>query len=102
MEMVARTRIEQIVFDVIDDINTQLLDEQHLEKSNETVLMGQTGRLDSLSLVNLIVSVEGAIEDELDVSISLADEKAMSQKNSPFRTVRTLIDYIMVLLQESE
>lgn len=100
--MVARTRIEQIVFDVIDDINTQLLDEQHLEKSNETVLMGQTGRLDSLSLVNLIVSVEGAIEDELDVSISLADEKAMSQKNSPFRTVRTLIDYIMVLLQESE
>ena len=58
--------------------------------------------MDSLGLVNLIVSVEQNIEDDFDVSITIADERAMSQKHSPFRTVGTLADYIEILLKEKE
>jgi len=62
-------------------------------------LFGQGGKLDSLGLVNLIVAVEAMVEDELDVTITLADEKAMSMKNSPFRTIQTLADYINLLIE---
>ena len=40
-----------------------------------------------------------AIEDEFKVSLTLADEKAMSYSRSPFRTVQTLRDYVNDLLK---
>ena len=42
------------------------------------------------------------IEEEFDVSITIADERAMSQKHSPFRTVGILADYIEMLLVEKK
>lgn len=71
-----------------------------LEKGIETPLFGNTGKLDSLGLINLIVSVEQNIEDEFDFTLSLANDRALSQKHSPFRTVGSLADYIEMLLEE--
>ena len=96
-----RGDVTRLIYDVIDDLNTQLPNEGKLEKSNDLVLLGSSGKLDSLGLVNLIVGVEEKIEDDLGFTISLADEKAMSQQVSPFKTVRTLADYITVLLSET-
>ncbi|MDJ0711374.1 MAG: hypothetical protein QNJ14_13340 [Woeseiaceae bacterium] len=56
-------------------------------------LFGKDGALDSMGLVTLIVALEQAIEDKYDASIALADEKALSQARSPYRTVATLADY---------
>ena len=56
--------------------------------------------LDSLSLVSLIVSVEQGIEDEIGQMITLADAKAASQENSPFRTIGSLSHYAAKRLQE--
>ena len=50
--------------------------------------------------MNLIVAVEQAVEDELGVRVTLADEKAMSQRSSPFRTVGTLAAYVWRQLGE--
>ena len=84
----------------IEEFNRQLENEDQLEKSTDTVLFGENGKLDSLGLINLVVAVEQNIEDEFDVTITLADERAMSQETSPFRTVGTLTDYIEMLLGE--
>ena len=84
----------------IEEINRQLENEHQLEKSTNTVLFGEDGKLDSLGLINLVVAVEQNIEDEFDVTITLADERAMSQETSPFRTVGSLADYIEMLLEE--
>jgi D-alanine--poly(phosphoribitol) ligase subunit 2 len=65
----------------------------------ETSLFGQEGILDSLGLVTLIVSVEQAIEDAFGLSVTLADEKAMSQRHSPYRTVGTLADYAQRVIE---
>jgi D-alanine--poly(phosphoribitol) ligase subunit 2 len=46
-----------------------------------------------------VIAVEQAIEDEYEVSAGLADEKAMSQKNSPYRTVDALADYAVSQIQ---
>ena len=41
------------------------------------------------------------LEDQFDVNIVLADEEAMSQKNSPYRTIGTLSDYVALLLEKN-
>ena len=58
-----------------------------------TALFGREGCLDSLGLVSLVVGVEQALQDELNVAVSLADEKALSQRQSPYRTVGSLAAY---------
>ena len=65
-------------------------------------IYGSEGLLDSMGLVNLVVALEERIQDEYDVPITIADERAMSQNNSPFRTVGSLAEYIEDLLLEEE
>ena len=100
--MINNEKVIQAIFDAIDEINEQYPEEQRLTKSADTVLFGESGKLDSLGLVNLVVATEQRLEEIFDVSLTLADEKAMSQKNSPFRTVGTLAEYISNLLKEAE
>lgn len=66
--------------------------------SRDTLLFGESGLLDSVGLVSLIVAIEQEIENDLGVSIVLADERAMSQKNSPFRSIGALADYAATLV----
>jgi len=63
-------------------------------KANEdTVLFGKESVLDSMGLVNIIIDIESRFIDE-DIEISLTSEKAMSRRNSPFRTISTLAEFI--------
>ena len=98
--MIENEKYIQSIFDAIDEINEQLDEESRLIKSVDTVLFGKSGKLDSLGFVNLIVATEQRLEEVFEVSLTLADEKAMSQENSPFRTVGTLSEYISKLLSE--
>lgn len=81
----------------------------HFDEINETVdlsegenikLFGGGGLLDSIGLVTFIVEVEERLEDEFDVSVVLADEKAMSRRTSPFSRVSYLVDYIFEILNQ--
>jgi acyl carrier protein len=65
-----------------------------------TYLIGRRSMLDSLGLVTLIVDLEQRIEEQYDVALTLANDRAMSQKNSPFLTVGSLADYILTLIAE--
>jgi len=96
--MTTKKEIIGIIFNSIEEINQQ--NDTHIVKDINTKLFGGNSELDSLGLVNLIVSIEEAINNGYNVSISIADEKAMSQKHSPFRSVDTLADYIVKLLNE--
>ena len=100
--MKKRKTIENIIINAVKEINERLPKEQQISKTSKTVLFGKDGQLDSLGLVNFLVTIEQNIEDEFDVSITIADERAMSQKHSPFRTIGTLADYIDMLLIENQ
>lgn len=67
----------------------------------ETILFGADGLLDSMGLVNLVILVEQYVADEHGASITLADRRALSLSNSPFRTVRSLASYAEALLKEA-
>ncbi|MCP4713849.1 MAG: long-chain fatty acid--CoA ligase [Deltaproteobacteria bacterium] len=99
--MSIEVQVEQLLFEAIDDVNETLPEAQRIERVKSSPLFGEGGGLDSLSLVNLIVATEQKVQEALDCSITLADEKAMSQKNSPFRTVESLAAYIIMLLKEN-
>lgn len=95
-------RITRSLFHVIDEFNQTAAPDKQLPKALATGLYGRRGALDSLGLVNLIVATEQQIQEDFGVAISLADERAMSQDNSPFKTVDTLVHYIALLLQEND
>lgn len=59
---------------------------------------GKDGKLDSLSLVKLIVAVEQGIQDRLNTTVSLADPKALSQTRTPFRSVSTLVNHAITVI----
>ena len=70
------------------------------EPEEQTPLVGPGAKLDSLGLVSLLVDLEQKITDRFGFFIPLMDDKALSQKSSPFRTVQSLSDYICSLLEE--
>jgi acyl carrier protein len=66
----------------------------------ETVIVGNSAVLDSLGVVSLIVEIEGRLEMEHEISVTLASDRAMSQRSSPFRTVGVLADYMCSVIKE--
>lgn len=93
-------KIEKIIIEVLVELNEELENENLNNPTSETKLYGGSGALDSLALVSLITDLEERISDEFEKDIILADEKAMSQRTSPFRSVETLTNYIQKLLEE--
>ncbi len=93
-----RKIILNAIYYSIDEINETLPKSRHLLKEENTPIFGTEGNLDSLALVNFIVCTEDYLADEYDVDVTLADEKAMSQHNSPFRSVAAFADYIQSLV----
>ncbi len=92
-------RIIDIVIQQAKELNEELANKIPLEQGADAPLFGKDGVLDSIALVTLIVAVEQAVEDEFDTALTIADEKAMSQKISPFRTVGSLAEYIQKLVK---
>ena len=100
MSGICNKKVLELIYDSIDEYNKEVSVELQLKKTTDSALFGEGSVLDSLGLINLIVAVEQNIEDKFDVIITLADERAMSQETSPFRTGGTLTDYIEMLLGE--
>ena len=61
--------------------------------NENTKLFGRNSALDSMGLVNIIIDIESRFLDK-GYEISLTSEKAMSRRQSPFRTVSTLAEFI--------
>jgi acyl carrier protein len=66
-----------------------------------TPLFGGDDGIDSLSLVRLVADIEREAELALGKIIVLADERAMSRRQSPFRTVGTLSELLYERIGEA-
>lgn len=92
--------IKDIIIEQIETYNEELEDKVDTSKGEDTILFGAEGVLDSITFVNLIVDIEHAVQDEYGKKILIVSAKAMSQKNSPFKTIGSLAEYIKQLLGE--
>lgn len=86
--------IIMIIINALKELNEELNEASLDEPTKETKIFGGTGLLDSLALVSLLADIEDKIADRFNVTLVIADEKAMSQTTSPFRNVESLASYI--------
>jgi len=93
-----REQALQLVYDAIDVINRQLPAARRLEKSPETIIVGPSGQLDSLGIINLLLAIEERAGELVGAPVRLLDDGAMLDDNGPFRNVNTLA----ALLQRAE
>jgi acyl carrier protein len=101
-QVLDRSEIVAMVIASLQEVLAQA-DEPPLGPVDEDIhLIGRRAVLDSLGMVTLIVDLEQRLEEEHGLSLTLADDRAMSQKNSPFLTVRSLADYIYALVEEEQ
>lgn len=70
------------------------------EVTEDSVLVGPGALFDSIGVVTLIIDVEQKLEMEHDLSVTLASDKAMSQRSSPFRTPAVLAEHILATARE--
>ena len=95
MEQVLNLVLETVK-EIGEDQNNQAL----IDATVVTRLFGEN--LDSMGIVFLVTDLESKISDEMDIDLTLADERAMSQKTSPFRSVKTLAKYAQNLIEEAK
>jgi acyl carrier protein len=90
-------QIKSVIFENIIKIKPSI---QRSNLSETTSLFGSESELDSLDLINLIVSIEKELFTQLNIEVTLADDQALSQEVSPFTSVRTLVDYIQKIINK--
>ena len=95
--IISNEKIFQLIFDAIDEINERYPEELRLTKSVDTMLTGESGKLDSLGLVSFVIAVEERIQNDLGETISFADE--IGNVDGPLRTPETLAEHIINELQ---
>ena len=93
-------QVTAAISEAVEELNPQLDSKKRISADPQTLLYGMDANLDSLDLVTLIVTTEQKIEDKTGIRITLANEKALSMLNSPFRSVQALRDYAVSLLEE--
>lgn len=86
--------LEEVLLAVVDEMNQNMAAHKQLSRSADAALFGPEGALDSMQLVSFVVAVEDSLFDITGNEIILADEKAMSRRNSPFRSLAALAEYI--------
>jgi acyl carrier protein len=74
-------------------VNLSREDDKQLTVAPDAPLFGNGGQLDSMGLLALIIDVEEALE-AAGYHIILTAERAMSNRQSPFRDVPSLVAYV--------
>lgn len=90
----------KIVIEAVKEIGEDQENATLIAATEDTLLFGEN--LDSMGIVFLVTDLESKIAEELDLDITLADERAMSQRTSPFRSVKTLTNYTQTLIGEAK
>ena len=97
-----KDKIRSVITQSIIELNSTLTIPLPIENGDECYIYRNDSHLDSISLVMLIADLESKLEYDFDITLTLANEKSMSAKNSPFSSVGRLTDYINDLIKEQD
>ena len=97
-----KEELVELICEALIELNEDMFEQPALTNPKaKTYLFGPKGQLDSQGLVALIVAVEDKVEERYGQEVTIADERAMSQKISPFIRVDRLAAYVEKLIQEA-
>jgi acyl carrier protein len=95
-------RVGRCVEDALREVNALRGASEQIPDEPDTVLLGEKGALDSLGLVNLAVSLEGAIEIEFGRAVGLVADLLSADDAEAFRTVGRLRRFVSDRVAASE
>jgi hypothetical protein len=96
---VETAELQAVVLESIAQLNRSRTPGEQLEVSPTAPIFGNASPLDSLGLVALLIEIEERLADR-GMTITLANERAMSRARSPFRDVPTLLTYLEELVAQ--
>jgi len=85
-----KNQCEKLFINIIDEMNSMLPQDKHISKNLDSLFEN----LDSLQLVNFIVSVEETLEEKLNQTITLTDVDN-SSSGSPLESIESLSNFII-------
>lgn len=93
-------KIQEAVYQALDNINETLPPESQLAKAPSTPLYDPYGSTDSLVLTMLIVAVEQSVEQKFGKPISLIGENVFAAENNALNNVEALCLYIAKIMNK--
>lgn len=81
----------EIIEPALRETNPNAFAEDQIKR---VALFGREALFDSIGFVSFVVVVEEKIMDLTGKTVTLVDEKAFSSRNSPFRNLETLCNFI--------
>ena len=91
--------IREVVLKAMRNANEARDAASQLAIAADAPIFGPDSSLDSLGLVGLLLDIEEGLQ-EIGCEVVLSDERAVSQKRSPFRSVQSLVSYVSTLAKE--
>ena len=91
--------IREVVLKAMRNANEARDAASQLAIAADAPIFGPDSSLDSLGLVGLLLDIEEGLQ-EIGCDVVLSDERAVSQKRSPFRSVQSLVSYVSALARE--
>jgi acyl carrier protein len=92
-------KVNELVIAVVREVVDEMGYDSLGTISADTQLLGGDA-IDSLSVVRIVAELEREAETKFGKRILLADERAMSRRQSPFRTVGALQEHLAARLAE--
>lgn len=97
-----RDTVLRVVFEVIDEVNDALPGEERLPKAEGTALFGDTGTLDSMAAVNLLLIAEERLTQTFNRPVNLTESMMLESTEGPPATVSDLVDGVVALLEATQ
>jgi hypothetical protein len=96
-----KNKILDLILRVAAEQNSMLPQPIDVAKGAEAGLYGPDGVLDSMALVQFVIEIEAQLQETFGLAVTLASDRAMSQRRSPFLTTGSLAAYAQELLKEA-
>lgn len=87
-------QVTETVTAAIEQQNALLEEPIDLSKGADSPLYGKQSKIDSLTLVSILVDIETTLRAELGIEARLADTSDLPTAATPFATFGTLCDYV--------
>lgn len=104
--IIIKEDIFEIVYKAIDDFNEMQEEDEKLEKKPDAVIFSrpgytQKGVLDSMGIVNLLISIDEALDnDHRTVDLSFDVNHILENKEGILLNVESLVNHIYSLTQQ--
>lgn len=96
-----KDQLLHVIYRAVDEFNLMQEEDEQLDKTPETVLFNrpgftQSGVLDSMGLVNFLVTLDELMDAEQEtVGLQFDINKALENKEDILKNISSLADYIL-------